>query len=87
MSVRRAMYEAFKPDNKYSKALRENYWTYQVPVLGRLASAQDSSRYWDDYYKNTGFRPRYPGRVYGTNAFGGAVAESKTYFSAKKIYG
>lgn len=64
------------------------YWAYQIPVVGRVATMRDNARYWDDYYKNTGFRPRYPGRQYGNNGFGATYSQAKMlYGSAKKIYG
>lgn len=28
-----------------------------------VGQAMDSYRYWNDYYKNTGYRPRYPWRA------------------------
>lgn len=28
-----------------------------------IGQAVDSYRYWNDYYKNTGFKPRYPFRA------------------------
>lgn len=42
-----------------------DWWQYQMPVLGNYRRLQDDERYWKDYYKNTGFRPKYPGRSYG----------------------
>lgn len=65
-----------------------DYWAYQVPVVGKFAQMWDNSRYWQDYYKNTGFRPRYPGRQYGSNGVGSMYSQAKMlYGSAKKIYG
>lgn len=64
------------------------YYVYQIPGVGRMASMRDDKRYWDDYYKNTGFRPRYPGRTYQANGFGQSFAQAQeTFGSLKKIYG
>lgn len=30
--------------------------------LYNVGRAVDNKRFWDDYYKNTGFKPRYPYR-------------------------
>lgn len=40
-----------------------------------VGKAVDSYRYWNDYYRNTGYRPRYPFRsgVYDYLSYGGRV--------------
>lgn len=64
------------------------FYEYQIPFYGKYQAAKDNARYWEDYYRNTGFRPRYPGRQYGTSAATGLISEAKSlYGSAKKIYG
>lgn len=40
------------------------YWAYQIPVIGNIARANDNAKFWRDYERNTGYRPRYPGRSY-----------------------
>lgn len=45
-----------------------DWWMYQIPILGTALKMNDDARYWADYQKNTGFRPRYPGRSY--NSYG-----------------
>lgn len=32
--------------------------------------AQENKKFWDTYYKNTGFRPRYPYRAGAVNNYG-----------------
>lgn len=41
----------------------EDYWKYQIPIVGSYNRLSDNLRFWDDYTKNTGFKPKYPGRV------------------------
>jgi len=52
--------------------MAESWWWYQVPLIGTALRAQDDKHYWEDYYKNTGFRPKYPGRSY--NSYGTQLA-------------
>lgn len=42
-----------------------NWWEYQIPLRGTYLRMKDDERYWQDYYRNTGFKPKYPGRSYG----------------------
>lgn len=35
-----------------------------------VGKAVDNYRYWDDYYKKTGFRPKYMWRTYGNSMSG-----------------
>lgn len=60
--------KAFSKDSHY-----DNYWARQLPIIGNLYNAVDSKRYWDDYRKNTGFSPRYPGRTYANSGLGSAL--------------
>jgi len=46
--------------------MAESWWWYQVPLIGTVLRAEDDKHYWDAYYRNTGFRPKYPGRSYGS---------------------
>jgi len=41
-----------------------SWWEYQLPIRGNYLRMKDDERYWNDYYHNTGFKPRYPGRSY-----------------------
>lgn len=43
-----------------------SWWWYQVPLIGTALRAEDDKNYWEAYYRNTGFRPKYPGRSYGS---------------------
>lgn len=79
------------PGQVFKKALTENhydgYWASQIPIVRGLYSARDNARYWQDYYKNTGFKPKYPGRTYSYQT-GSVISDAKMlYGSAKKIYG
>jgi len=57
------------------------WWAYQLPIIGTALRMQDDERYWSDYQKNTGFRPRYPGRSYsnyGTMMFNQSLSAGKS---------
>jgi len=64
------------------------YWKAQVPIVRSFQRAKDDSRYWADYYKNTGFRPRYPGRVYANSGLASDLtyAVGKVYKNLNKVY-
>lgn len=48
--------------------------TSQIPLMSNIQSMFNSADYYNDYEKNTGIRPRYPGLSYhntgGVSAFG-----------------
>lgn len=46
-------------------------------------SAQENRRYWNDYYKNTGFRPRYPMRSGAEYNLGKLYSARTTQISAQ----
>lgn len=48
-----------------------------LSALYTAGKAVDSYRYWNDYYRNTGFRPRYPWRA-GVYDWVGAMGKSMT---------
>lgn len=75
-------------DPAVARAFRDNngrfpgnmdYWVQQIPFVGSLFKMRDTANYWEDYRKNTGFSPRYPGKTYGSSDFGGLVSTSKSY--------
>lgn len=78
------------PGQVFKKALTDpydGYWASQIPIVRGLYASRDNYRYWQDYQKNTGFKPRYPGRVYSYQT-GSIMSDAKAlYGSAKKIYG
>lgn len=45
---------------------------------------KDTTRFWEDYYKNTGYRPRYPyksGAIYNIGSVYQAEANIYSYYS------
>lgn len=47
---------------------------------------RENSRYWADYYKNTGFRPRYPmraGAEYNLSSLYGSIASRNSAVASK----
>lgn len=64
-----------------------DYWARQIPVVGSVMRSADDARYWDDYKKNTGKTPRYPGRTYSDTLSGVSHSEGSLLKSMKKIYG
>lgn len=84
----RAAQIGFKKVWKYVDDNLSDYWKTQVPIVSDWNRALEAERYWNDYYKNTGFRPRYPYRTYGS--LGQSVVMSTIRYSSrslKKIYG
>lgn len=37
--------------------------SFALQTVYNMGKASDTRRYWDSYYRNTGFRPRYPYRA------------------------
>lgn len=67
-----------------SRYQSQSWWAYQVPVVGTALRMYDDQRYWEDYRKNTGFTPRYPGRSYGSYGTMLSNQTSGLYRSAMK---
>ena len=65
-----------------------DYVASQMPFFGKLYSMRDNARYWEDYVRNTGYKPRYPGRTYSNGGVGQMFAEGTAFAeNLKKIYG
>lgn len=64
-----------------------DYWSANLPFVRHIYGAYDNARYWDDYYRNTGFKARYPARTYQTNHFGDLMKKTEaTAKWATKMY-
>lgn len=68
-----------------------DYWSTQVPLVRSVRASVENKRYWEDYYRNTGFRPKYPSRAYGytTRSLLGdsSLVSSWVISDMKRIYG
>lgn len=69
---------------------KKGYWYYNTPILGNIRRGKDERRYWDDYYKKYGKRPKYEGRhyaAYDRSAFYEAMAAAGSISSmANRAY-
>lgn len=54
------------------------YIAYNAPYVGDTLRGLDDMRYWQDYERNTGFKPRYEGRVY-SGALNASLNEGLRY--------
>lgn len=60
---------------------QERYAGYSSDFIRR--SAQENKQYWSDYYRNTGFRPRYPMRTGAEYNLSGLYANRISQTSAQ----